>query len=198
MSQRFKEFKIQELFTVQSGDVHALSELDNGNVPLISCGEINNGFIGRFDVPADRQYQQAITVAYNGSWPLTSKFHPYKFGTKDDVAVLVPARKLTTATLLYAAAMLNRMIWRYSYGRKCFKEKLQDVRIMMPIKGDEEIDEDFTEELLAAASDNVKGQASESAKSVLNSLRIPPTQSDQSPPQKRRQRGKPAARAKRG
>ena len=47
---------------------------------------------------------------------------------------------MNDATLLYVAAMLNRMIWPYSYGRKCFRAKLQKVSIPVPMV-DGEIDE---------------------------------------------------------
>nr|WP_276978067.1 hypothetical protein [Ferrimicrobium acidiphilum] len=36
----------------------------------------------------------SVTVAYNGSWPLLTKYHPYKFGTKDDVGLLIPKNPL--------------------------------------------------------------------------------------------------------
>lgn len=136
--------KISELFQVKSGDYHATKELDPGDVPLISCGDTSNGFIGYFDIPAERTYRRAITVAYNGSWPLLSKFHPYTFGAKDDVAVLIPRAEFQDATLFYIAAMLNRNTWRYSYGRKCFREKLMKFEVPVPVRaidGQERIDE---------------------------------------------------------
>ncbi len=58
-----------------------------------------------------------------------AKYHPYVFGAKDDVAVLVARYDMTTAELVYVAALLNRMTWRYSYGRKCFREKLANVQL---------------------------------------------------------------------
>lgn len=70
----------------------------------------------------------------------TEKVHPYSFAAKDDVAVLLPLKPLSDATLLYVAALLNRMIWPYSYGRKCFRAKLQKVTIPIPML-DGEIDE---------------------------------------------------------
>jgi hypothetical protein len=70
-----------------------------------------------------------------------SKFHPYTFGAKDDVAVLVPRATLQDSTLFYVAAMLNRNTWRYSYGRKCFKEKLRKFAIAVPVNQDGTIDE---------------------------------------------------------
>jgi hypothetical protein len=125
--------KIFELFNVQSGDFHALKELEPGGVPLVSCGDTDNGVMGYFDIPTDKQYSNTITVAYNGSWPIMSKFHPYTFGAKDDVAVLIPHQEMSTLALLYTAALFNRMTWRYSYGRKCFREKLQGVELPLPV-----------------------------------------------------------------
>jgi hypothetical protein len=89
--------------------------------------------MGYYDVPADKQYSNTITVAYNGSWPIVSKSHPYSFGAKDDVAALLPIHPMSKIALLYTAALFNRMTWRYSYGRKCFREKLEEVELPIPV-----------------------------------------------------------------
>ena len=126
--------KVGALFHVESGDFHAYAaELEPGGVPLVSCGNTDNGVVGYFDIPESKRYERALTVAYNGSWPIMTKFHPYEFGAKDDVAVLRPKLPMSTLALLYAAALLNKMIWRYSYGRKCFREKLSDVDLSFPV-----------------------------------------------------------------
>lgn len=134
--------RVEDLFEVRSGDFHAVKELDAGSVPLISCGDTNNGLVGYFNVPDEYVYRDCITVAYNGSWPLMAKYHPYQFGAKDDVAVLTPRKDMRDTTLLYIAALLNRMTWRHSYGRKCFREKLENVSLSVPLaNGSEEVDE---------------------------------------------------------
>jgi len=145
MSIRLIETPVKALFDVRSGDCHATSELGPGRIPLISCGDIGNGLVDYFDIPEEWVHSRAITVAYNGSWPLTTKFHPYRFGAKDDVAVLVPLKPMKDSVMLYAAALLNRLVWRYSYGRKCFKAKLRDVTLIMPP------DEQLPDELFQAA-----------------------------------------------
>lgn len=134
----FKQIRLDVLFEVKSGDFHAVKELDEGKIPLISCGDTDNGHVGFYEIPREHTYMRALTVAYNGSWPLTTKFHPYRFGAKDDVAVLVPRLPLQTTTLLYVAFSLNRMTWRYSYGRKCFREKLRNLMILIPASEDNE------------------------------------------------------------
>ncbi len=125
--------KIDDLFIVRSGDFHATKELDPGTVPLISCGDTENGLVGHFDIPKEKRYRHCITVAYNGQ-PLLAKFHPYEFGAKDDIAVLKPRHTMLDTTLLYIAVQLNAAKWRYSYGRKCFRKKLLEVPIQIPVK----------------------------------------------------------------
>ncbi len=132
MRRNLVEKKLDELFDVRSGDFHATKELDPGRTPLVSCGDTTNGLVGYFNIPAEKIYKRSITVAYNGQ-PLTAKFHSYRFGAKDDVAVLIPRNPMKDTTLLYVAALLNRMTWRYSYNRKCFREKLRAVSISVPV-----------------------------------------------------------------
>jgi len=149
MTTKLMQIKLDELFTVKSGDFHAINELDTGDMPLVSCGDTNNGVVGFFNIPEDCVYKNTITVAYNGQ-PLTTKFHPYLFGAKDDVAVLLPRLQIRETTLLYTAALLNKLQWRYSYGRKCYREKLRNVTLSLPslsVDGRQMIDEDVIAKL---------------------------------------------------
>ena len=127
-----------ELFEVKSGDYHALKELDDGDIPLVSCGDVNHGFLGLFDIPPEKRYSDAVTVAYNGA-PLTAKYRPYQFGAKDDIGVLMPRVAVEPVVLVYIAAALNGMRWRFSYGRKCFRTKLELLDLDVPViqEGDE-------------------------------------------------------------
>lgn len=141
-----KTFNIEEIFDLKSGDFHATKELDDGEVPLISCGDYHNGLVGYYDIPPANRYSNTITVAYNGQ-PLTAKFHPYSFGAKDDVAVLLPKSELQDKTLIYIASLFNHKSWRYSYGRKCFKAKLSQFNLDLPVNNEDEIDELYIDSL---------------------------------------------------
>jgi hypothetical protein len=130
------------MFSIKAGHFHAVNKLDAGTIPLISCGFLENGFVDYYDIPTRYQHSHALTIAFNGSWPLTTKYHPYTFGAKDDVAVLSPLRPLQERTLLYIGSLIDKQKWRYSYGRKCFKAKLQNVTVYLPVTSDGKIDED--------------------------------------------------------
>jgi len=168
---------ITSLFKLHSGDYHKASAIPSGKYPLISCGEEDNGIIDYVDVPNDKLYRETLTIAYNGQ-PLTTKFHPYEFAAKDDVAVCIPRRKLRISTLIFIQYLLNQERWRYSYGRKCFNKKLSRVKIRLPLRSNGTIDEDVIEKAISNTTywDFLKSytlnesQEIEKRKSTLNSF----------------------------
>ena len=142
----FQSTLLTDIFDLHSGDYHKADDLSDGPYPLISCGDRDNGLVRFCNAPLKHVYENCLTVAYNGS-PMVTKYHPYKFVAKDDVAVLIPKRTLRVTTLLFVQMMLLRETWRYSYGRKCFKKKLMRTVINLPMdKGD--LDEDAMEEVM--------------------------------------------------
>ena len=148
---RFTDTNVSDIFHIESGEVHNASELDDGDCPLISCGDLENGSGGRFIPPnADEVHENAFTIAYNGSWPMTTKYHPYRFIAKDDVAVARPKDGVAIETAFLAAVMLNTEVWRYSYGRKCFKAKLKASTVPMPTR-DGAVDHDWIRALVEAS-----------------------------------------------
>lgn len=133
-------FTLGDLFDLAPGDFHSLAALPAGDIPVVSCGDRENGISAYRDV-YEPIYRNKLTIAFNGMNTLTAKYHPYQFAAKDDVAVCTPKQPLKLTTLLFVPVMLNRERWRYSYYRKCFVEKLKRFKVMLPVK-DGAIDED--------------------------------------------------------
>lgn len=149
---QMSQIKISSIFEIKSGDYHAATaELNPGTIPLISCGEIDNGIVGFFDVPPENQYSNYLTVAYNGK-PLTTYYHPYTFGAKDDVAVCIPINSLPLSTVMYIQGAINREAWRFSYGRKCFKEKLTNTTIVLPVREDGHLNHEVMKRIVTQTS----------------------------------------------
>jgi len=143
----FKAFKISDLGDIKPGTYHATKkELEDGKCPLISCGEYANGLIGHYDIPSQHQFSDTLTIAYNGK-PLTTRFHPYGFGAKDDVAVFINNMELKPTTLIFIGMMINAKSWRFSYGRKCFNRKLEKQTIFLPVN-EEELNEEYMEKIV--------------------------------------------------
>lgn len=142
----FESFTLESLFELSPGEYHSVSRLDSGRIPMVSCGDENNGIIGLFDVDPSNIHPPSMTIAFNGL-PLTTKRHPYAFGAKDDVAVCKPKKTIRPTTEFFIQMMLNRERWRYSYYRKCYLDKLKRFKILLPTK-DSEIDEDGIQALI--------------------------------------------------
>ena len=142
-----KEIPITYIFKtpIKTGEYHVSSELDAGVVPLISCSAENNGFEGKFDVPITSTIKNAITIASDGQ-PLASYYHYYPFVAKDNVIIGIPNRSYRFTTLLFFATQFNSLRWRFSYGRKCYLNKIHKIKIFLPFKQSaDEIDEDYIE-----------------------------------------------------
>jgi hypothetical protein len=121
--------------------------MDDGDIPLISTSATNNGVEKYVSVPAEQSHINAITIASDGT-PLTSYYHYYRFVAKDNVMVCFPRKKYRFTTLLYITTLLNRLRWRFSYGRKCYLNKVEKIKIYLPVNNADEIDEDYIEYIL--------------------------------------------------
>jgi hypothetical protein len=151
--------KLETIFDLKSGEHHSLGDLLPGKTPVVSCGNEDNGIAAFCDVHAP--YQSALTIALNGA-TLATKYHPYRFAAKDDVAICTPKTPLRLTSLLFIQAMLNRERWRYSYYRKCYMNKLPRFSLALPVKGSG-LDEDLMEMLVTTAPywDYLKSQTFE-------------------------------------
>jgi hypothetical protein len=144
----FAPVALDTIFHLKSGDHHVLGDLLPGKTPVVSCGDGDNGIAGFHDVPAP--YQGSLTIAFNGMNTLTTKYHPYRFAAKDDVAICTPRKPLRLTSLLFVQVMLNRERWRYSYYRKCYMNKLPRFEVPLPFKNGG-LDEDLMEMLVTTA-----------------------------------------------
>ena len=137
---KYEIFSLRDLFTyINTGSVHVSGDLDAGKIPLISCKTTENGTEGYFDI-RENIFENCVTIASDGSWPMSSFYHPYKFSAKDNVIVCQPKNNLSLKAILFITAQLNSQIWRFSYGRKCYLNKIEKIQIPLPVIRNNEID----------------------------------------------------------
>jgi type I restriction enzyme M protein len=137
---KYKIFKLNDLFSyINTGNFHVSGDLDKGGVPLISCKTIENGTEGHFEID-DNTFENCVTIASDGSWPMTSFYHSYNFAAKDNVIICRPNKNLNLKAILFITAQLNSQIWRFSYGRKCYLNKTDKIQIPMPVNSKGDID----------------------------------------------------------
>lgn len=138
--------------SIKGGDYHAASQLDAGDVPLISSTEADCGVLGYYAIPESKTYRNVVTIAANGGPPLSSFFHPYKMATKDDVLVCVPRDNADLTLIYYTVAYLNSMRWRFSWSRKCYEKKAKKIQIAFPVDSSGEIDREALKQYVKVPS----------------------------------------------
>lgn len=144
---KLKSVPLNALFKkIVKGEYHVSGELDNGTVPLISCKTLDYGVEGYFSIPSDRTYKNCVTIACDGMRPLTSFYHNYQFAAKDNVLICIPYENMKIQTIYYIIAYLNKMRWRFSYGRKFYANKISKISLLLPINDDGSIDEERIKE----------------------------------------------------
>lgn len=145
---KLARFALGSIYDLKAGDYHSVGHLPRGNIPMVACGDLENGVCGYFDLNK-HLYNHKLTIAFNGA-TLAAKFHPYAFAAKDDVAVCIPKAPMRLTTQLFVQVMLSREQWRFSYYRKCYKEKLERVTVPLPTQNSGAIDEDAVEDVMKA------------------------------------------------
>lgn len=143
----FKDFGITELFTLHRGHFHAIDQLEKGNYPTVSRVSVNNGIVGFYKKPAKAKVLPKITLTV--STVTGDAFIQYSpFIATDNVVICKPKNPIRVTTLVYIQALLNKVKWRYSYGRQCYKGNFEKTVISMPVDGDGQLDEAFMESIV--------------------------------------------------
>lgn len=132
----WKEFKVSDIFITEKvrGECPSFNSLEKGNVDVVSTTELNNGVIGRYDV--EKVYKHRITVSFNGACGYFS-FHENSFNANSDVGVLKEKFKLNKYNAMFLCTILNKLSYKYQYGRKLNGNRLKNEVIMLPTKDGE-------------------------------------------------------------
>ena len=131
----WKEFKIKELFKIERGTITSLNKIDDGEVPIVSATDKNQGIAFYGNVEA--KYNNCLTASFNGVGTGFVCYHNYSFNANTDCGVLIPKFKgLNSYIGLFISTILNMMKYKYSYGRKLSQDRLAEEIIKLPVKND--------------------------------------------------------------
>jgi hypothetical protein len=145
---QLKKFQITDLFELERGHFHAIDRLEQGKYPTVSRVSSDNGIVGFYDKPPKAKVFPAglITV----STVTGDAFIQYApFIATDNVVMCIPLKPYRISTLIYIQLLLNKVKWRYSYGRQCYKGNFQKTTIFLPVQSDGELDEDYMESVVS-------------------------------------------------
>lgn len=133
--QNWKEFKIKSLFNVvlSKGDLK-IDDVEQGNIPLLSSGESNNGIIGYINEEGD-----GIAKIFEGNVISVDMFCnafyqklPFYAVSHGRVNILLPKFKLTSYIALFICSIIKKEQYRFSYGRAVYCSVCENIKLKLP------------------------------------------------------------------
>ena len=143
-------YKLADLFEIETGSLIDLKSAKNGNIPRISVRTTDNGIIGYYDESVEnaRYCDNFISVNFFG----ISYYHPYRASIEMKVHTLkLKNRDFTNASGIFISAIINKIFdGKFSYGAQLSSTKLKEnnYKILLPTKNGK-IDFDFIENFIA-------------------------------------------------
>lgn len=146
----WKEFKLDELFSAESGDFDIKKEHINGlGVDVVTAGETENGILGKSDIMAKVFDGNTITIDMFGK--CTYRPDCYKMVTHARVFSLKCLFvDFDEKSGLYMTTMLQKLVNGFSYSNMCSWNKIKDLLIKLPVKETEEINWEYMEKYIRA------------------------------------------------
>jgi type I restriction-modification system DNA methylase subunit len=149
----WKSFSLGDLFNFEKGE--RLTKLDRieGNMPLVTAGENNNGIAEyiSFEEFKDKKkiFENKITV----DMFFNVFYHDYKYFSDDNIHTLLPIGfDLDKYSSLFLVTVLSKLKYKYAYGRQVRLMRLPFEKIKLPVDKNGKPDWKFMENYIKSLS----------------------------------------------
>lgn len=125
---------IQSIFKVTNAKSKGFESYDDGNVPFISNGKLNNGIVGYVTpLEIDRVFEEK-GICISAFCEATIQNPPFlpRGNGGSGLIVLTPLKPMNEELLTFYAAYINKYCnWMFSYGRMVTMERLKKIKLPM-------------------------------------------------------------------
>ena len=126
-------FPVAEIFTYKSGKENNMGDLTEGNVPLVSAKNINNGLKGFVSNPKSIVSGHCITLNKDGDGGAgLAYYQPFDMALDTHVIALWCKEEVSKETLQFIAKCLSMLHGFYGHGLSISEKRLDKIKIMLP------------------------------------------------------------------
>lgn len=128
---KFKKFRLYpDYFDMEAGTYYEKSERGEGNIPLVSSTDKNNG-ISEFTNLEPSFNGNCLTI---GKVSCSTYYQPIPFCATSDCTVLIPKKdfNLDVYSGLFIASVINKESPKWNYGRQIRLNDCQELKIYLP------------------------------------------------------------------
>lgn len=140
---KWKFFKYEEIFEENLRGRRLIADhRENGDILYFSASEFNNGWTDSISNPLFTEKNAIIYTTFGDAYYIKDTF------TASDEISIFKDRHLNVFSGLFISTVMTKNKYKYSFGRKAFKNKWVNDRIALPITKNNEIDWEFMEEYI--------------------------------------------------
>lgn len=149
---KYNDFYIKDLFDYQKGNQNNMNSLHDGNTPLISAKNRDNGFNRFVNSEGSKIYKgHCITLNLDGDGGAGMAYYqPYEMAIDSHVAALVPKSVMSNYVLQYIAASITKQGSQFHHGHSINKSRFNSMRAILPCRKNGEPDYDYMESYMRA------------------------------------------------
>lgn len=123
------------LFEIDVAKSKGSDDYEEGAIPFVTSAEANNGVVSYVEPEQDDKVFKGPAICISGLGHATVQLNEFlpKGNGGDSLTILIPIKEMLVSELLSFAAVFNvQHKWRFSFGRKCSKSRLQDLEVRYP------------------------------------------------------------------
>lgn len=144
---KMKFFEYKKIFDIKKGKRFVVSKnTKSGLCPFVSSIDKNNGVSNYLSISPNHKHN-TITVNYDGSVG-ESFYQDTDFWAADSVNVLYPKFNINPFVAMFLLVMIKKEKYRFNYGRKWHKERMEVSKIKLPINNEGSPDWQFMEDYI--------------------------------------------------
>lgn len=122
-------FRVADFFDMQAGRYYAKDDYTDGNTPLVTSSDQNNGIMTMTNLTP--LYSHCITI---GKVNMSVFYQKRPFCVSSDVTVLVPKGEYSKSVLLFFVTLLLKERYRFNYGNQIRLNDALKLNVKLPVK----------------------------------------------------------------
>ncbi len=147
--ENWKWFNLGDLFTFEKGERLTKPDRIEGDIPLITAGENNNGVTEYISLENFKNKKKIFENKITVDMFFNVFYHDYNYFSDDNIHTLIPIKfELNKYNSLFLVTILSKLKYKYAYGRQVRLMRLPFEKIKLPIDKNGDPDWQFMEDYI--------------------------------------------------
>ena len=171
----WKAFKLIDLFEYNRGNQNKMNSLTDGDYPLVSAKNINNG-LKSFVKENDKSIYDGNSMSLNNDGDGgvgIAYYQPHDYYLDSHCTALYPKNTKSRLVMLFLCASTTKQRSLFSHGHSISEKRLKKIMIMLPTADDVQPDYAFMEQYIKERESNLKQKYVDFVNAELSTPPIP-------------------------